>query len=665
MCLSGFSTLFYSTASLESRPARKKLQKKREPSMVTNTEAKSRNWIFGKCWNQSKTNKSTHPSLDSQDSAGSNKHSATAKFNQLLGFGRYKTQTMSTNVTEALPTKQSSSRSSTGTTTSNHADSEASSAVSSVPPPEITAPSSMASQAPGPKNPIRRLLGIFAHSKHDSAACLDQFGPTPQIEVGSEQEGSDEEVQVDEDIYSVNSEPNEDDENDRRDFKTIRKIPRKAIEAFVLKLVHPDDEQDSHTCHVTQRKEGSFHHAIFLQIAFDGALQQEFILKIPAHGTAKHWGEFDVLMMRNEAVIMQHIHHRTDCPVPKVIAFDEYINNELGAPYILMEKMSGVSAMGLWLGQPPENLTSGEEHEHLDAGNPSLEAEEKRTNFLRSLAHAMSHLKDLKFAGIGLPVYDEATDCKPEYFAPMWRWHSKSLMFALTPSGPFDTTEEFFLDGLNVALNLKEVAHRDPNSSPVLLVKGLRKVFDIVFSAAPFVTPSATILCNAEETDNTAEASFVLRHDDLDLQNILVDDHGNVTGIIDWDGCMSVPQCIGYTSLPTFLRRDWLPDFDTDCIPHEACSLDHYRDVYAKAMEEFTTQDQTDAKFTRKSAIYQALLAAVHEDSDVKDLVGKLLAEIPDFRRVDVDEVCVRLGRGWPAAEKVLQEKIPELLRPE
>jgi hypothetical protein len=48
-----------------------------------------------------------------------------------------------------------------------------------------------------------------------------------------------------------------------------------------------------------------------------------------------------------------------------------------------------------------------------------------------------------------------------------------------------------------------------------------------------------------EPFDTNGEETFVLRHPDLDLQNILVDDDGNVTGNIDWDNCLAVPQCIG------------------------------------------------------------------------------------------------------------------------
>ncbi|OAK97816.1 hypothetical protein IQ06DRAFT_307941 [Phaeosphaeriaceae sp. SRC1lsM3a] len=52
-------------------------------------------------------------------------------------------------------------------------------------------------------------------------------------------------------------------------------------------------------------------------------------------------------------------------------------------------------------------------------------------------------------------------------------------------------------------------------------------------------------------------------------------------------------------------------------------------------------------------------------DEDCIDLIGNLLAEIEIFRRVDVMELCARLGRGWPAAETILKDKFAYLLAPD
>jgi aminoglycoside phosphotransferase len=66
----------------------------------------------------------------------------------------------------------------------------------------------------------------------------------------------------------------------------------------------------------------------------------------------------------------------------------------------------------------------------------------------------------------------------------------------------------------------------------------------MVFSTAPFSMPGS------EEPE-----TFVLLHCDLDLQNVLVDDDGEVTGILDWDSCSVVPRSVGYASLPLLLCK--------------------------------------------------------------------------------------------------------------
>jgi hypothetical protein len=88
-----------------------------------------------------------------------------------------------------------------------------------------------------------------------------------------------------------------------------------------------------------------------------------------------------------------------------------------------------------------------------------------------------------------------------------------------------------------------------------------RKILGMILASSPFTSPT-------ESSD--AQESFVLRHDDLDFQKIFTDKHGNVTGIIDWEGCYTASRCVGYSSLPVFLRRNWLPDFTLDRLPHTA-----------------------------------------------------------------------------------------------
>lgn len=537
-------------------------------------------------------------------------------------------------------------------------------------------PSDMASsKSDAPKSPaglrnmrsVRNLFRLFT-SKHDSCVSFD--GVNDNHPGADEHAGSYDHH----DTHTTVGRSNEEDKHDRRDFEKIRSIPLEALQRLVL-LHLPVDSNQARACRITHRKEGSFHHCIFLAVTVNGTLYDKYVLRIPAHGTALKWEEADAYMLRQEALLMQHIRHHTECPIPEVVAFDETLGNAIGAPFILMKKIPGMSAEEMWIGQhlpnPPED-----DEEYLIADQPQGELRAIRMTFLHSLARAMSQLHTLKFDQIGVPVFDNPEDDQPLFIGPVWRWHSKLGMNKPHAVGPFMSSAEFFQAGLAKVCNFASIKDDDPD---LLEFKGLHKLLSIILASEPFVVLGKAELSDSEDEDEEdpefaqyaepADEYFVLRHDDLDLQNILVDSHGNVTGIIDWDGCMAAPRCVGYASLPTFLRRDWLDAYDMSRRPWLTWSFKSYRDIYTAAMAKACSKNTipvkyTDAKFTRQSAMYQAVLGALYEDEGVVELVQNVLAEIDVFRRVDITEFCSRLVKGWPAAEKVLKEKMARLLDP-
>jgi hypothetical protein len=139
----------------------------------------------------------------------------------------------------------------------------------------------------------------------------------------------------------------------------------------------------------------------------------------------------------------------------------------------------------------------------------------------------------------------------------------------------------------------------------------------------------------------------------------LVDDDGHITGIIDWDSCISVPKCIEYTGMPNFLYCDLLPGYSIARCPHMTWAFEHYRSVYVVAMEECVGED---AKFLRKSAVYQAVLAALEKECDCRGVVELLMKEMSGSRRVDVGDFWGRVGYEWPDAERKFRGEIGELL---
>jgi hypothetical protein len=73
---------------------------------------------------------------------------------------------------------------------------------------------------------IRRLIHIF-DPKYDAGTCVDQRDTTTHEDISH--------LSRDEDTHSDDGESNAEDENDRRDFKVIRKITPTALEELVSK----------------------------------------------------------------------------------------------------------------------------------------------------------------------------------------------------------------------------------------------------------------------------------------------------------------------------------------------------------------------------------------------------------------------------------------------
>jgi hypothetical protein len=185
---------------------------------------------------------------------------------------------------------------------------------------------------------------------------------------------------------------------------------------------------------------------------------------------------------------------------------------------------------------------------------------------------------------------------------------------------------------------------------------GSSRLLGLIFDSPPFVNLSVLTGFSDRET-------FTLRHNDLDLQNVLVDEEGNVTGILDWDGCIAVPRCIGSVAVPRFLCTDWLPRIDLERSPHMAWKLKEYRNEYATALENCGC---TDAPlYTRKSAMYQAAIATITYDYEVERLLSRVLSEISEVRGVNLDSLAEILGHKWMEMEGFLADLMGRLFGPD
>ncbi|KAF2033131.1 hypothetical protein EK21DRAFT_86564 [Setomelanomma holmii] len=96
--------------------------------------------------------------------------------------------------------------------------------------------------------------------------------------------------------------------------------------------------------------------------------------------------------------------------------------------------------------------------------------------------------------------------------------------------------------------------------------------------------------------------------------------------------------------------------------------LDEYRNMYARAMIEATGPDG-DGKYTIKSAIYEALNAALyggHNGGSVPDLVNRVLMNMTSTRMLEQADVLDVLGRrDWEQGEWKVTREIADLVAPQ
>jgi hypothetical protein len=437
----------------------------------------------------------------------------------------------------------------------------------------------------------------------------------------------------------------------RADWEPLRALDHSKFQEILWQHLGGSDKHLEYDYHFCGAFEGSYNYVRIYDVS-NSPNDGKYVIKIPCVGTAARWQKQDAYMLRSEFGTMKLVGERTKCPVPKVIACDDTLDNKLGAPYSVMKACRGVRAVEVWHDADANNHWDPDEVDF-----PSAELSLERSRMLRSLAQAMAELRSLEFDRIGALDFNNVdTDGKPA-IGPLWEWNSdpeltmEDLMTekALKQKPAYDSSLELFMDGLLEAWPYEGHKGR-------LMV--MHQILDALFRSdalAQSVRPG-----DSKET-------FVLRHDDLNLQNVFCDpDTGEVTGIIDWERASTAPRCLGFSSLPIFLIHDWMPGYDLYDASHSPLLLHAYRKIYADAMIEATGADG-DGRYTFKSAMYQAAHAALFGSSlggDISGFVRQLLHEIPGLHHTDLELYLTWLGEHWGAVGSSVKEAIREVAKP-
>lgn len=350
---------------------------------------------------------------------------------------------------------------------------------------------------------------------------------------------------------------------------------------------------------VLSRQNGSYNLVHILE--FDGL--PKYVVRVPATGWGGQFTETVQRSFTSQALTMRFIKKETATPIPEVHYFDTTSENEIGAPYMVMSFVPGFPASELWFDQ---------------TGPTSLE--ERRLRTMDSLAKAMTQLQKLQFDKMGSLQFNNESPKGTPTIGPCYRWDQgaqenedgkQKVLTGIAEFGPFKTSKCYLQHCID--------NHGDKRKTASFL-QGARVLVEMMIQHLP-----------PTKKNKSDSETFVLAPPDMGFQNVMIDEQGNVTGIIDWDNAQTMPRFFGYARFPGWITRDWDPNMyhyplykDRENSPEE---LKRYRAQYKATMGKML-RGQGDSKFTGKSHIFQAVWIAVEHDNYRTDIVKKIVGRI-------------------------------------
>ena len=280
------------------------------------------------------------------------------------------------------------------------------------------------------------------------------------------------------------------------------------------------------------------------------------------------------------------ISSKTSIPVPRIHYWSLDSQNILSYPFVIMDFMPGTNLFKVW-------------------NDRNWISDLKRKRIFEQIAGWMTELAALEFDQIGRLDLDATSEVYrvvpfPDVSALIQGFKEPDV---LVPFGPFDSAHSFLSSLLSI--------RRHASDSPMLAV------LELFLSSL---------------TDNTLDGPpFGLSHPDFDSQNVLVDDDGTITGIIDWDNVDIRPRQGAAAAYPMWLTVDWDPLFygwSKDVSPEGNAAYDSpaelatYRRAYLNAMTCASNGKLTH--ITRNSHIWTTLYIALSNEIVTSGIVDHL-----------------------------------------
>ena len=384
-------------------------------------------------------------------------------------------------------------------------------------------------------------------------------------------------------------------------FDNIRSMAMRIRHDVQCAHSGPSEAPSAWSCRVdNDPRSGSFNLAY--PIIFEDNVR--WVLRVPRDEYRGAWNDAAAESLESEALTMRLIARDKTIPVPTVHHFSSSMDNEIGCPFILMDCVMGKPLHEVWFNKdisPARN-------------------EQIRLRSLSDIATAMVALSGLTCASSGSIHFDSNGVAIGMKDSRVMDFHN----------GNEDEEIPRFLrpmtnDPLSSLLSILE--YRGTKSSDTARVRGTHTSLRILIEWA------------FNRTKNEGDRQFVLAHPDLDVQNILLNDDGSLSGVIDWDGVTAVPHAIGPLNYPLWLMQDWRIS-GADGWDFTLEQLSRYRQIYAQLVEttafRVTNNAQTSEQYgdiTRASIVFGSIGRAIN----IPEFSEGILENVFDEMGIEVD----------------------------
>ena len=324
-----------------------------------------------------------------------------------------------------------------------------------------------------------------------------------------------------------------------------------------------------------------------------------------------------------DIVTQRFISSKTSIPIPRIHDWSINSNNILSRPFAITDVVAGKNLVNLW-------------------NDRDWITDLKREKIFEQIAGWMTELAAFKFDQIGRLDWDETSGT--HRVVPFSEAQGSEERDTTVPDGPFDTAHSYL--------------------TSLLSNKGHTSTFPV---------PALFQLFIATLPDRTLDGPpFVLFHPDFDSQNVLVDDDGTITGIINWENVYIGPLQGAAAAYPMWLSVDWDPSFhgwNENASPEDnkgydsPAELASFRKAYLNAITRASRGELTH--ITRNSHVFTTLHTGITNEF----AMGGILHHLSKFvfgREILGDEVARAVkGGAWYAMSKAPETiaEIPGMLQ--